>query len=50
MKRGKKREIFYFRLDKDIYEKFNEHISSVGYDKPKLIAKILENFLKNNDK
>jgi hypothetical protein len=50
MKRGKKREIFYFRLDKDIYEKFQDHIETVGYDKPKLVAKILESFLKKNEK
>lgn len=43
-KKGKKR--LHFEIDETIANRLTEHVDSVGYDKSKLIEKILKSFLK----
>lgn len=35
---------------KDIHDKFNEHVETVGYDKSRLVEKILEDYLNKLNK
>ena len=46
----KTRKTFWYRLEKTTFLKFKEHIDSLGYDRSKLMAKILKDYLKNNEK
>jgi hypothetical protein len=45
-KKGRsKRERMWVVISPAILKKFNEHVESVGYDKSRLVEKILEDYL-----